>query len=243
MRLPLVCATFVAGLIVVLGLSAQQPGGPPPGGNRPPPTGGAAPPSLDTSVVVIDIAFIFKNHVRFNQRMNDIKRDIQQYDAYAQEEAKKLNTKGERLTQFNAGSPDYKKLEEELTRDKADLQIKAGIKRKEFLEQEAKVYYDTYREIEQTVKVFAERNRIGMVLRYSADDMKPDDRNSILQGVNKPVVFQQGRDITEYILNMLNAGSAQAARPNVPPQGAPAAPPAGGPIIPGAPPRAGTIQR
>ncbi len=85
------------------------------------------------------------------------------------------------------------------------------MKRREFLEQEAKVYYGIYREIEDSVAVFAERNRIGLVLRYSGDEMKPDDRASVLQGVNRPVVFQRNLDITQHVLNQLNAGATMPA--------------------------------
>jgi Skp family chaperone for outer membrane proteins len=239
-RPSLVSATIVAGLVAICGWTmAQQPGGPPSTG-RPPSSPVAAPGPVGTSVVVIDIAYIFKNHVRFNAAINDMKRDIQQYEAAAQEEAKKINAKAERLTQFNAGTADFKKLEEEVARDKSELQIKAGLKRKEFMEQEAKLYYQTYREIEQMVTVFAQRNRINLVLRYTPDEMKPDDRNSVLQGVNRAVVFQQNLDITELILQQLNPAGAAAPGSTT----APIVPGTQNARPPAAPPRTGApIQR
>jgi hypothetical protein len=103
--------------------------------------------------------------------------------------------------------------------------VKIGLKRKEFLEQEARVYYRVYREIEQSVGLFAQRNRIGLVLRFNGDEMKEDDRASVLQGVNRAVVYQQNLDVTEFILGDLNRGTtppptpgaaagAQTANPN-----------------------------
>jgi Skp family chaperone for outer membrane proteins len=244
-RFSLVCATSVAGLSAIFALAtparAQQ--GVPPLGARPsaPPSAvqPAAPAPAGTSVVLIDVAYVFKNHIRFNARMNEIKREIEQYDAFVREETKKLTAKKEALVQYNQNSPEYKRLEEEGARISADLQIKVQQKRKEFLELEAKLYYDTYREVEQTVTVFAQRHRINLVLRFTGDDIKPDDRASILQGVNRPVVFQQGLDITENILALLNPPGQ-----TVPPAGAaaPIAPSANrGPTIPQRP--AGTIQR
>ena len=213
MRLSLLRATSVAGLLSLLGwapLVAQsppivpRPGTPLPAAAPPP----AAAPT-GTSVVVIDVAYIFKNHVRFNARMNDIKKDVEAYDAQIRTEQQQLQTKMEGLKSFSPSSPEYRNLEAELARADADLRVKAGLKKKEFLEREARVYYDVYKEIESTVAVFCQRYSIDLVLRFNGEDMKPDDRNSVLQGVNKAVVFQRGRDITSSILQALNAGATQ----------------------------------
>ena len=102
--------------------------------------------------------------------------------------------------------------DEELAHLKSDFQIKVAAKRREFLEQEAKVYYNIYREVEDSVTQFALQNRIQLVLRYTSDEMKADDRSSVLQGVNKPVVFQDRLDITQHVLNKLNAGATMPRR-------------------------------
>ena len=48
--------------------------------------------------------------------------------------------------------------------------------------------------------------------------MKPDDRNSVLAGVNRAVVYQQNLDITQLILQKLNAGAnVPAQQPTVGP--------------------------
>jgi Skp family chaperone for outer membrane proteins len=227
------CATLVAGPLTLFVLAApaaaQQPGGaapgfPPPGtpGARPGPgaPGGAmlpqaavAPQSAPaaagggTSVAVIDIASIFKNHVRFNAAMNDMKRDIEGFDATMQEEQKKIMKKAEALQTFNPTSPDFKKLDEEVAHLKSNFQIQLQAKKREFLEAEAKVYFNIYREVEEAVAVFAQRNGIRLVLRFTGDDMKAEDRNSVLQGVNKPVVYQYQLDITNLILEKVNAGA------------------------------------
>ena len=255
-RFSLVCATLVAGplsLCFMIGpAAAQAPPGLPPGGARPagvaaPAPGAPAPtggPVAGTSVAVIDIAYIFKNHVRFNAQMNDMKRDIDAFDAAMRDESQKLQKKQESMMSFTPASTEFKKLDEELAHLKSDFQIRVQAKKREFLEQEARVYYGIYREVEDMVASFAQRNRIGLVLRFTADDMKPDDRASVLQGVNKPVVFQQNLDITQHVLNQLNAGATMpAGNPGV-------APPVGpgsqiqpgtqtgrpnGPVVPGAP--------
>jgi hypothetical protein len=77
----------------------------PPLGPRP------APP-----VVVIDISEVFKQHSSFNQQLNALKDEIKTLDAYYQAEQKKIVGQRDKLASFNAGSPEYKKLEEDLAR-------------------------------------------------------------------------------------------------------------------------------
>ena len=227
-------AAIAACLVLPVATVAQLFGqaGPPAGGPVRPAAPAAA--SAGTSVVVIDVAFIYKNHNRFNATMLDIKTDIEKFEAYVRKKQTDFKSLGEALGQYNAGSPEYRQKEEELARLQSDLQVEVGLKRKEFLQQEARVYFRVYKEIEQEVRTFSERNGINLVLRYNRDEMKEDDRQSVLQGVNRAVLFQQGRDITELILGKLNAGTSP---PPTTTQGGGATgqiskPPAG-PVIPG----------
>jgi Skp family chaperone for outer membrane proteins len=226
--------------------------GPPVGRPAAAPTTAAAPAAPSgTNVAVIDIALIFKHHDRFNGQMADIKRDIEQFEAYVRDQQKALKARAEELQTFNATSPEYKSREEALARSQSELQVEIGLKRKNFLEREARVYYHIYKEIESSVRTFATRARIGLVLRFNSDDMKEDDRASVLQGVNRAVVFHQGLDITTFIIEDLNrrpfnpnekpAGpglpTANAGTPNgAAPTGAPprTATGPGRPIVPGA---------
>src|SRR5262245_7066943 len=175
------CATFVAGPLSIFILSAPaaaQQGGLPPGGARPAagpaPTASAA-PVAGTSVAVIDIAYIFKNHVRFNAQMKDMKGEIDQFDAWVRDVTQKMQKKAESAQQFAPASDQFKKIEEELAHEKSNVQIEVAKKRKEFLEAEAKVYFGVYREVEDAVINFAQRNRIQLVLRYTGDEMKAED--------------------------------------------------------------------
>lgn len=234
-------AAVAACLVVPVALAAQLFGqaGPPVGGPPVRPAAPAAAAGAGTSVAVIDVAFIYKNHNRFNATMLDIKNDIEQFEAYVRKKQGEFKTLGEALGTYNAGSQEYRQKEEELARLQSDLQVEVGLKRKEFLQQEARVYFRVYKEIEGEVTTFAQRNGIQLVLRFNkTDDMKEDDRASVLQGVNRAVVFQQSRDITDIVLAKLNAGT------NPPPTTTGGAGPAGqsatktGPVLP----RAGKLQ-
>lgn len=243
-------ATIVAGVMLCLVsiTSAQVPGAGAPGAARPPgpaggaPVGGApaaaAPAAAQstTTIAVIDIAKIFKGHVRFNQMMADIKKDIEEFDGIVKAETAKLKSMSEALASYKTGSLEYKTKEEEIARMSSDLQVKVGLKKKELLEQEARVYYNVYRELETTVARFAQANRITMVLRFNSEEMKEEDRNSVLQGVNRAVVYYHPNlDVTNFVLFELNKYGPQptAQAPRQPGPVGPAGTNATRPQIPG----------
>ena len=64
------------------------------------------------------------------------------------------------------------------------MQVKMAQKRQEFLEKEARIYYEAYSKVYDEVAKLAARNDIRLVLRFNSEEMKQDDRNSVLQGVN-----------------------------------------------------------
>ena len=241
MRLPLVYATLVAGPLSILFLVAptvgQQPGGAPVGRPAAPPAAPAATAPAGgggCNVVVMDIAYIFKYHQRFKSRMDEVKQAIEQYDAYIRTEQGKFNTEREKLPTFKPESKEYKEKEEALAKKKTELEVQMQQKRREFLDQEARVYFETYKEVEQEVIVFAQQQRIDLVLRFNRDDMKADDRNSVLAGVNRAVIFQQNRDITDLILQKLNvkAPPPTPTTTQVAPGTQMSQRPAGAPIVP-----------
>lgn len=171
-----------------------------------------------TKVVVIDINSIFKNHQRFKGTMDDIKKEIAEFENYLRDQRTAITQQTERLKSLPQGTPEYQQLEEQIAQKHTNLQLETGRKRKEILENEAKVYYNAYKEIEEHVENFARQNGIALVLRFSSEDMDPTKRDSVLQGVNRAVVFQDRLNITSLIIDSLNRRTPATAtrQPYVP---------------------------
>ena len=92
--------------------------------------------------------------------------------------------------------------------------------RKDFLEREAKVYYQTYLDVNKVVSEYATRHDIGLVLRFNGEPADPNHREGVLREINKTVVFQNRIDITPDILDLLNNASRIGSPPrsHVPPR-------------------------
>lgn len=195
------------------------------------PTAPAAAPAARSSnagtIALIDVSLVFDKHTRFQAEMNAMKEEVKAYEQVLRNAQTDLQTKAEKLKQYQPGSDQYKKGEEELARQSNELKLQSSLKRKEFLEREAEAYFRVYREVESVVQAFAQRNGITLVLRYSAQDINAKDRESVLRGINRPVVYREPYlDITQTILTHLNIAARPAAAP-----GGVAAPSGGAPVI------------
>jgi Skp family chaperone for outer membrane proteins len=210
------CYAAVAALLVSIALNA----------------GTANAQTPPTRAAVVDIPYIFKNHIRFQQAINDIKKDIDAYQELLKQEQQKIRVEAEKASQFRPGTPEYKAVEENVARLKVELQLEGAKRQKDFMEQEARAYFTAYKEVEAAVADFAARNQLSLVLRYSGEEMDPTKRESIMQGINRFVVYQDRLNITEIVLDMVNRGTPQP--PQNPAGGAGlSSRPQTGPSIPG----------
>jgi len=171
-------------------------------------------------VAVVDINYIFKNHAKFIAAMDGMKTDFQAVETDVKGKQQQIMQAQEQQKTFTPGSPEFKQLDEQIVRMTAGLQVDVTQKRKELVDREAKIYYDTYVEVTNTIKLYAEHKGIGMVLRFNGEEADPNNRESILRAINKAVHFQNSIDITPDVLAYLNraetaarpaAGGAQAA--------------------------------
>jgi len=163
--------------------------------------------SAPGGVAVIDVSYIFKNHTRFKKMMDDMKEDVKQVEVDFRKRRQEIEDQIKDAKRFKPDSADFKAREERIARAQSKLQVDMRLAKKNFQEREAKVYYQVYQEILDEVEYFSRRNNIDLVLRFNSQKIDPGNHVSVLQGVNRAVVFQQRIDITLPILNALNGGA------------------------------------
>ena len=169
-------------------------------------------------VAVVDISYIFKKDDHFRATMDAMKKEMEQTEADLKADRDKIAQKEEQRNAYNAGSPEYKQLDEQLARDMSEFNLKMTKLRKDFLEREAKVYYTTYVEVSKAVEYYAQHHDIGLVIRFNGEPVDPNKRDDVLREINKPVVFENQIDITPDVLALLNRDAATtAARPGAAP--------------------------
>ncbi|MEN1679420.1 MAG: OmpH family outer membrane protein [Planctomycetota bacterium] len=171
-------------------------------------------------VAVVDIGAIFKNHPGFRSQMESMKGEVQGIEQQLEQDRQKIVGLEQSKTQYKPGTAEFSNIDDQVAKAKADFQLKMQKMRKGFLQKEAQVYHQTYKQVSATIKSYAEYYDIGMVLRYNGEVADPAQRESVLREINKPVQFQNGIDITKDILALIErsaggaaAGTGQATRP------------------------------
>jgi len=161
------------------------------------------------AIALLDVSYVFKNHVRFKASMAELQADVEGAETAVKKERDQLKALADRLTEHRSGSPEYKQLEEEIARLQSNMAVKVQLQKKEFLQREAKIYHTVYREIMQEVDYYAASNGIAMVMRFNGDEVDASKPEDVLRDINKPIVwYPKDRDITPYILQALNRTAA-----------------------------------
>lgn len=203
------CAVgLLAVVLIVSNMPAQDPAGPV-----------ASQPLGSQPIYLLDINHVFKNHSKLKALKTDMQGDVARAEEAVKKAKETIKGLQERLEEYRPGTQDYKNLEQEIATRMADLNVQIAMQRKDFLQQEARIYFTIYREIIDEVGYFAQQNRAAMVLKFDREPANVEVPETVVRAINKELVYSaQGLDITDYILDKLNRrlNPQSTTRPAVP---------------------------
>jgi hypothetical protein len=141
--------------------------------------------------------------------MEAIRQEIQAFERELMQQQEAIGRQNEHLA---AATSDVQRnqMEASIARQLADVQVKASLKRNEILAREAQVYYETYDEVVREVARLANTHNISLVLRYDSSPINPQDRGSVLKGVNNPIVVQHKLDLTDALIAQVRVSGGQS---------------------------------
>lgn len=176
------------------------------------PRGASAP-----GVAIVDLSYIFKHYHAFQSQTEDLKREVEGSQKQFEAERDELRKMREELKRYTAGTPPYKRLESEVTNREAKLAADVQLKKKEFVEREAKMYFNAYRQITNEVQNYARSRNIALVLRFNGETLESPNPSQVMKQLNKAVVYySRDIDITPVILHNLNRGMASRPKGPIP---------------------------
>ena len=170
----------------------------------------------DPGVRVIDVTYIFKKYTVFQGQIQAMRKEVEATEGKLQGQAEQVKKMVEELKNYNRGTPEYQRLEAQIAQRKADFNVQAQLQKKQFLEKESEIYFTTYRQVKDLVRLYSQNNGVSLVLRFNADKTgEKQTRPDRLRAMNRPVVYEQGIDITLVILDELErrAKANVGARP------------------------------
>ncbi len=166
-------------------------------------------PGTATLIAVVDIPTIFKTHPTFKIRMESIQQELKVANKELETKRNELNARSQQLNRLDPSSQDYRRLESELARQVANLQVQARQAKKEFMLREAQQYYAVYQEIISAVHQIALQYDISLVLRFDSVPVDPDTPQSVFRGINRTLVMHRNFDITPLVTQHLQVTLAQ----------------------------------
>ena len=118
------CCALVLSAFFVASASAQQ---------------AQAPATVASPVAILDLPYLFRNHMRFKQMDEVLKQEITTAEQQFMGEQKQLKDRAQQVvSELKPGSPEFKAAEEELAKKDADISLRVNIMRKNFAEKKAK---------------------------------------------------------------------------------------------------------
>jgi len=156
-------------------------------------------------IAVVNIGSLFQHHNEFKQRIAVIRKQIEEANKQVAVRQVEIESVQRKLQQLKPGSPAYDDTQLLLARLQTELKLSSDRQRQGFLKQEARLYSDTYDEITETIASYAKENGIRLVLRANQGSVDPNNQKSVVEAVNRQVVYHAGLDITKAILEELGA--------------------------------------
>ncbi len=166
-----------------------------------------------TKVAIVDVGLIFKSHTSFEQRLEALKTEAEQFKSVSLQQQQQLMQKAEALKQYQPGSQEFKNLETKLAQESAAMEVDQRDKMRSLMQQEAQLHFQTYADVNKLIATYCESTGVQLVLRFNSQEMDPRNPNSVMQRVNGSVVYHDPyNDITPQIvarISQLN-GTANA---------------------------------
>ena len=152
---------------------------------------------------------MFKENTLFGDKMAALKAEAERLKAKVTAEQDRIKAEAMKLRDLKPG-PERNKREADLEQQHTHLRTTTRQAESELLSQEARVYFDTYREMQAVVEAIAQANGLSLVLRFDSEDIDPNNQQSVKKGLNRSLVFHRKLDLTPLVSQQLNARMAAA---------------------------------
>jgi Skp family chaperone for outer membrane proteins len=161
-------------------------------------------PAQDLAVATVDIAELFKRYGKFQEGTAALKKQIALAEVLVKERQRERDRLQARLKEATPGTDDYRRWRAEVDKLTSDLSREVESQKKEFQQKEAALFYEAYQTVGDRVAQYCKSRGIRLVLRFNNQPVDPEEAQTVLQLVNRPIVYQEGLDITDAIVTALN---------------------------------------
>jgi Skp family chaperone for outer membrane proteins len=138
---------------------------------------------------VVDVNQLFKKHAGLKEKLIALQVEASLTQAKYESELKTNAKKAQQLKNLTSESQDYKKLDDDIIKDKARIETEIALARKDFTRREARLYLDTYQQIKKDVEKIAKEKHLVVVLNENLGEMKTDNPEDVARGISAKVLW------------------------------------------------------
>jgi Skp family chaperone for outer membrane proteins len=166
-------------------------------------------------VVLVDLKHIFDNYTAFTEMKVNLKTDIAVAENDIKARREKVAQMTAQLKQMQKGAPNYQALEEAITKEQTEINLRITQGRRKFATQEAQVAFTIYKAVLEEVAAYCRRNGVRLAMQHDGKPLTEEDQAQVFQALQHQVLYADpSLDITQLILEQLNR--RHAARNAVP---------------------------
>jgi Skp family chaperone for outer membrane proteins len=159
---------------------------------------------------LLNIERIAQSHKPTLERLKALQEDAQELQKSATLKQSELENVSADLQKAVRGSAEFQKLQNQLSRLQRELQTFVQEGQQKLREKDLKLSLSLHREIDEVLKPYCKAKGIRLVVRTnttSLDENQPPQQ--ILQTVNRAILYEDGLDITDDVLKLLEERTAK----------------------------------
>jgi hypothetical protein len=174
-------------------------------------------PGSATGIALIDVGEVYKNCLKFRRDIQKMKSDLASWESQIRNDYERRRRRTEEILaerdKHAPGSSEFLRLDAEAESLRfAPLAVEMPT-RKELILREAKIYFDTYEDICEAIREYADAHEIGLVLHHSREPVALNKAASLMRRVKQKVVCHNLPDITDEIIRRLTEQDAVSRAP------------------------------
>jgi Skp family chaperone for outer membrane proteins len=158
-----------------------------------------------TDVVLVDVNHILKNCTALTEMQADLKTAVAVAENEVKARAENKKQMLEQLKQLQKGTPQYQQLEDAITKETTEINLRLTQGRRKFAQQEAQNFHAVYRSILAEVAAYCRQHGVRLAIKHDGKPLSEEDFANVFQSIQHHVLYADpGIDITQLILEQLN---------------------------------------
>lgn len=184
----------------------------------------AAAPAGPVKIGLVDMTRVFNGYQKFADLRAALQADVKNTMGEGNQLKAQMEKIKEELKLLKPGSEEYIKREQDFAQIGSDLNAKGQLAKVQLQRKEAEIFQTIYGEATSVIKLYAEHFKYSMVMRFNSAEIDPEKPNTIVNGLNKLVIYHRPQDdITDAVIDYLNR-KYTPAKPAVPKTATPGGP-------------------